>query len=92
MTGTMSSPTAAVTSSHARSTWSISAMSAMVQPAFRSGRKTVWCSSERMSADSAMKWTPQKTMKSASLRSAAARASLKLSPVKSAWRITSSRW
>jgi hypothetical protein len=45
-----------------------------------------------MSADSAMKWTPQKTMNSASGRSAASFESLKESPVMSAWRITSSRW
>ncbi len=45
-----------------------------------------------MSADSAMKWTPQKTMNSASGRAAASRASLKLSPVTSANWMTSSRW
>ena len=39
----MSSPTAEVTSSQPSSTCSISAMSAMVQPAFRSGRTTFWC-------------------------------------------------
>ncbi len=44
------------------STWSRSAMSAIEQPAFRSGRTTRWCSPVRMSADSAMKCTPQKTM------------------------------
>ena len=37
-------------------------MSAMEQPAFRSGRITVWWSSVSTSADSAMKCTPQKTM------------------------------
>ena len=41
-------------------------MSAIVQPAFMSGSITFWCVAARMSADSAMKWTPQKTMKSAS--------------------------
>ncbi len=82
----------AVTSSQHRSTCSISAMSAIVQPAFMSGRITTWWSPARMSADSAMKWTPQKTMQSASGRLAAAWASLKESPVKSAWRMTSSRW
>jgi hypothetical protein len=45
-----------------------------------------------MSADSAMKWTPQKTMNSASGRAAASRASLNESPVTSANWITSSRW
>ncbi len=37
-------------------------MSAMEQPAFRSGRMTAWSSLVRMSADSAMKCTPQNTM------------------------------
>ena len=46
----------------------------------------------RMSADSAMKCTPQNTMYSASGRPAASRASLKESPVTSANSITSSRW
>ena len=45
-----------------------------------------------MSADSAMKCTPQKTMNSASGRAAASRASLNESPVTSANSITSSRW
>jgi hypothetical protein len=40
----------------------MSAMSAIVQPAFMSGSTTVWWGDERMSADSAMKCTPQKTM------------------------------
>ena len=70
----------------------MSAMSAIVQPAFMSGRMTFWCGAERMSADSAMKCTPQNTMNSASGRVAASCASLKESPVKSACRITSSRW
>ena len=48
--------------SQASSTSSRSAMSAMEQPALRSGRITCWWSAVRMSADSAMKWTPQKTM------------------------------
>ena len=39
-----------------------------------------------------MKWTPQKTMYSASGRAAACCASLKESPVTSANRMTSSRW
>ncbi len=67
-------------------------MSAMEQPAFRSGRTTCWWSPVRMSADSAMKWTPQKTMKSASPRSAASRDSPKESPRASAHTMTSSRW
>ena len=46
-------------------------MSAIEQPAARFGRITTWCSAERMSALSAMKWTPQKTMYSASRRPAA---------------------
>jgi hypothetical protein len=45
-----------------------------------------------MSADSAMKWTPQKTTYSASGLAAASLASLKESPVTSANLITSSRW
>ena len=53
------------------STWSMSAMSAIEQPAARSGRTTVTrpprrasCSGRlaRMSAVSAMKWTPQKAI------------------------------
>jgi hypothetical protein len=39
-----------------------------------------------------MKWTPAKTMNSASGRAAACCASLKLSPVTSAKAMTSSRW
>ncbi len=49
-------------SSQASSTWSMSAMSAIEQPALRSGRITCWWSPVRMSADSAMKCTPQNTM------------------------------
>ena len=45
-----------------------------------------------MSADSAMKCTPQKTMNSASGRAAASLASLNESPVTSANWMTSSRW
>ena len=41
-------------------------MSAIEQPAARSGRITCWSGPVRMSADSAMKCTPQKTMNSAS--------------------------
>ncbi len=41
-------------------------MSAIEQPALRSGRITCWWAPVRMSADSAMKWTPQKTTNSAS--------------------------
>ena len=48
--------------SHASSTSSMSAMSAIEQPALRSGRITRWWSPVRMSADSAMKCTPQNTM------------------------------
>ena len=46
----------------------------------------------RMSADSAMKWTPQKTTNSASRCSAAKRDSPNESPRMSANWITSSRW
>ena len=93
MTGTVVSATpASASTSHASSTWASRAMSAMEQPAARSGRIT-FCSGEvKMSADSAMKCTPQKTMNSASGRAAASRASLKESPVTSANWITSSRW
>ena len=73
------------------SSWSGAAMSAIEQPAARSGSTTVWCGPRRMSALSAMKCTPQKTMYSAFPRLAAARASFKESPVKSANLITSSR-
>ena len=79
-------------SSQASSTWSMSAMSAMEHPALRSGRSTCWWSPVRTSADSAMKWTPQKTMNSASVTSAAMRESPKESPRASAHRMTSSRW
>ncbi len=67
-------------------------MSAIEQPAARSGRITFCAGEVRMSADSAMKWTPQKTMNSASGRPAASRASLNESPVTSANWMTSSRW
>ncbi len=77
---TRSMSTTAPISSHATSTWSMSAMSAMEQPAFRSGRTTRWSGVVRTSADSAMKCTPQKTMSVAVSSSAATRASLKESP------------
>ena len=67
-------------------------MSAIEQPAARSGSTTCWWSAVRMSALSAMKWTPQNTTNSASGRAAAWRASLNESPVTSAKAITSSRW
>src|SRR6478735_3483372 len=67
-------------------------MSAIEQPAARSGRITCWSGPVRISADSAMKWTPQKTMNSASVRAPASRASLNESPVTSANWITSSGW
>ncbi len=84
-------PTSCSTS-HASSTWSIAAMSAIEQPAARSGSTTCCASDVRMSALSAMKCTPQKRMNSASGRAAASRASLKESPVTSAKSMTSSRW
>ena len=46
--------------SQASSTWPISAISAMEQPALRSGRITCCHPCASTSADSAMKWTPQK--------------------------------
>ena len=67
-------------------------MSAIEHPAARSGRITVWLSPVRMSADSAMKCTPQNTMYGASGRAAASLASLNESPVTSANSMTSSRW
>ena len=53
---------------------------------------TVCSSLVRMSADSAMKCTPQKTIQGASGRAAASLASLNESPVTSANSMTSSRW
>ena len=92
-TGTVTSatPASASTSQHS-ATCSAVAMSAIEQPAARSGRITCCRSEVRMSADSAMKCTPQKTMYSASGRAAASRASLNESPVTSANSMTSSRW
>ena len=52
------------------------AMSAIEHPAARLGRITCWWGAERMSALSAMKCTPQKTMYSLSPRSAASWESL----------------
>ena len=93
MTGIVRSATpAAVSCSQQSSTCAIAAMSAIEQPAARSGRMTVCSSLVRMSADSAMKCTPQKTMYGASGRAAASRASLNESPVTSANSMTSSRW
>ncbi len=67
-------------------------MSAIEQPAARSGSTTCCASAVRMSALSAMKCTPQNTMYSASGRAAACCASLNESPVTSANWMTSSRW
>ncbi len=78
--------------SQAVSTWPSTAMSAIEQPAARSGSTTRCAAPVRMSALSAMKCTPQNTMNSASGRAAASRASLNESPVTSANWITSSRW
>src|SRR4051795_3137447 len=77
------SVTSARASQHS-STWSMSAMSAMEQPALRSGRITRWWSPVSTSADSAMKCTPQNTMSVAWSLSAAKRASLNESPRASA--------
>ncbi len=65
-------------------------MSAIGQPARKSGMSTVFCG-ERILAVSAMKWTPQNRMTSASVV-AAVRASSSESPVKSAASCTSGRW
>ena len=93
MTGTTRSMSVTAASvSQASSTASMSAMSAIEQPALRSGSRTCWCAPVRMSADSAMKWTPQKTTNSASVCPAAIRESPKESPRASAQAITSSRW
>ena len=93
VTGTVRSATpASASTSQASSTCAMSAMSAIEQPACRSGSTTAWPSWVRMSADSAMKCTPQKITNSASGRAAASRASLKESPVTSASAMTSSRW
>ena len=51
-----------VSSSQQFSSWSGSAMSAIEQPAARSGRITCWCGAQSTSALSAMKCTPQNTM------------------------------
>jgi hypothetical protein len=67
-------------------------MSAIEQPAFKSGSTTTWCGWRSTSADSAMKCTPQNTMYAASGREAASCASLNESPRKSANSITLSRW
>ena len=93
VTGTTSSAMPASSMAvQASSTCRSRAMSAIEQPAARSGRIT-FCSGEvRMSADSAMKCTPQNTMNSASGRAAASLASLNESPVTSANWMTSSRW
>ena len=54
---------ASVSTSQASSTWPIAAMSAIEQPAARSGRTTCWCVARSgCRRDSAMKCTPQKTM------------------------------
>ncbi len=93
MTGTVTPaiPASSKASQHS-STWSKVAMSAIEHPAARSGSTTFWELDVRMSADSAMKCTPQKTMYSASGRAAASFASLNESPVTSANWMTSSRW
>ncbi len=93
MTGTIRSTSVTpASSSQASSTWSMSAMSAIEQPALRSGRITRWWSPVSTSADSAMKCTPQNTMSVACGCPAANRASLKESPRVSAQSMTSSRW
>jgi len=88
---TFAPPAASATAWMHSATSSASAISAIPQPAERSGRITARSAGVRMSADSAMKCTPQKTMYFA-LVWAACRESLRLSPVRSAKRKTSSRW
>ena len=66
-------------------------MSAMEQPAARSGSSTCWPGAHKTSALSAMKCTPQKTMNSASGRLAACCDKRSESPRKSANLTTSSR-
>src|SRR3989304_2530537 len=56
-------------------------------PADMLGRTTFWGGWERMSADSAMKWTPQKTMNSACGCWAAHWASLEEPPPRAATRV-----
>ena len=97
MTGTRPSASGSVPNSSSSCsqhsvTESMSAMSAIEQPAARLGRITAWSGRDRMSAVSAMKCTPQKMMASASGRVSAALASWKESPTKSAYSTTSSRW
>ena len=65
------------------STWSMSAMSAILQPALRSGSRTVTLSGVTMSAVSAMKCTPAKITYSTSLRVAANKDRSRLSPRRS---------
>lgn len=68
-------PKSAVSCSQHSVTESMSAMSAMEQPAARLGRMTDCSGVDSMSAVSAMKCTPQKMMDRAADRSVAARAS-----------------
>jgi hypothetical protein len=86
---------AAAIASHAATASSYCAMSAIEQPAERSGRTTLTSSGVSTSAVSAMKCTPQKTRNSLPRRALSAAAiwlSFRLSPVRSAWRTTSSCW
>ena len=64
------SSVAAVSSAHAASTWSASAIPAIGHDASMLGRITVWSSSVMMSADSAMNVTPPKMTYSASASAA----------------------
>ena len=97
MTGTRPSASGSVPysssscSQHSR-TESMSAMSAIEQPAARFGRMTLCPGCARMSAVSAMKCTPQNTIASAFGTVWAAFASWNESPRKSACCTTSSRW
>ena len=60
-------PSRSSRSSQASSTSPVGAMSAIEQPAVMLGRMTRWRGAQRMRAVSAMKWTPQKMMYSASV-------------------------
>jgi hypothetical protein len=75
----------------ASSTWSIAAMSAIEQPAARSGRITCWWSAGEDVGDSAMKCTPQNTMYSASGRAGLLGELEAVAGASANW-MTSSRW
>ena len=88
----LSATPAAVSASQHCATCSLFAISAIEQPAAKSGKITFCESLVKISALSAMKCTPQKIINSASGLAAASFASLKESPMTSENSITSSRW